>query len=80
MTPFEVAQAWHSVQDRWFVRRNKVHDSRQWEVVHDWGRDIVSDKTMKVLSRWSDMETAKIEAVRLEDTARGQAVLAQLAH
>ena len=78
MTPQEVARAWHSVKDEWIVRRNKMHDSRQWEVVHDWGGELVSDETMKVISRHETMEQAKLKAKRLEDGARGAAVLAAL--
>lgn len=77
-SPQEVAKAWHSVEDRWFVRRNKMHDSRQWEVVHDWGRDIISDDTMKVVGRHDNSITADLQAKRLEDDARGAAVLAAL--
>lgn len=75
MTPKEIAKAWHSVKDQWIVRRNKMHDSRQWEVVHDWGRDLVSDETMKVVGRHDSSILADRQAKRLEDEARGAAVL-----
>lgn len=78
MTPTQIAEAWNSVKDRWIVRRNKNHDSRQWEVVHDWGGDLVSDNTMKVVSRHFEYEFAKRMAKELEDAARGAAVLAAL--
>lgn len=74
MTPLEIARAWHSVSDRWFVRRNKSHDRRQWEVVHDWGGDLVSDETMKVVARYEDQDGAERKAALLENIARGTAV------
>jgi len=78
MTPLQVRRAWHSVKDEWIVRRNKMHDRRQWEVVHDWGRSLVSEATMKVVSRHETNEAAIRKAERLEDAARGAAVLAAL--
>lgn len=78
MTPKEVATAWHSVADRWITRRNKMHDSRQWEVVHDWGVDVISESTMKVVGRFETLAAAKAKADKLEDEARGTAVLAAL--
>jgi hypothetical protein len=80
MTPLEIAKAWWSVQDRWFTRRNKMHDSKQYEVVHDWGRDLISENTMKVLSRHETQELAEKRAKILEDAARGAAVLAALSN
>ena len=78
MTPEKVAKAWHSVTDRWIVRRNKMHDTRQWEVVHDWGGDLVSDDTMKVVERFHIQEDADELAEKLYDEARGKAVLKML--
>jgi len=78
MTPLRIARAWHSVQDEWIVRRNKSYAVRQWEVVHNWGRDVISDKTMKAVSRHETMEGAQSKAYMLEDKARGAAVLAAL--
>jgi hypothetical protein len=75
MTPLEIARAWYSVKDQWIVRRNKIYDIRQWEVVHDWGYTIVSDETMKVISRHTTQEGAERKAERLEDAARGAAVI-----
>lgn len=75
MTPYEIARAWHSIKDEWIVRRNKMHDRKQWEVVHDWGGDLISDATMKVVSRHETNEQAIKKADRLEDAARGAAVL-----
>lgn len=79
MTPVEVARAWWSVKDQWIVRRNKMHDDQQWEVVHDWGRDVVSEETMKVVGRHDSEILAIRHATNLENKARGAAVLARLA-
>jgi hypothetical protein len=76
MTPLEIARAWWSVKDEWIVRRNKMHDRKQWEVVHNWGHNLISDRTMKVISRHETQEQAEKKAERLEDSARGAAVLA----
>lgn len=73
-----IITAWHSVTDLWFSRRNKLHDERQWEVVHDWGGDIASDDTQRVVDRFSERRAAEELAKRLEDEARGAAVLALL--
>lgn len=75
MTPRDIARAWYSVTDRWIVRQNKMHDERQWEVVHDWGGDLISDSTMKVVRRFHEERQAEALARRLEDEARGAAVL-----
>jgi H2-forming N5,N10-methylenetetrahydromethanopterin dehydrogenase-like enzyme len=74
----QVAKAWHSVTDEWIVRRNKMHDKRQWEVVHDWGGDIVSDDTQRVVGRFSTNGPAEKHARKLEDIARATAVLRAL--
>lgn len=78
MTPVEIAKAWYSVKDEWIVRLNKMHDRKQWEVVHDTGRGLISDETFKVVSRHETQEQAEKKAQRLEDSARGAAVLAAL--
>lgn len=75
MTPKQVAKAWHSVADEWIDRRNKMHDTKQWEVVHNWGGDLISDDTMKVVGRFHTQEEAQKMARKLEDEARGAAVL-----
>lgn len=76
MTPGEVANAWESVTDEWIVRREKAHDDgRQWEVVHDWGGDLISDDTRKVLRRFARFEPAEEYARKREREARGKAVL-----
>lgn len=78
-TAADIVKAWNSVTDRWFTRRDKMHDARQWEVVHDWGGDLISDDTMRVVSRHHDADKAKAKAKQLEDIARGEAVLRILA-
>lgn len=79
MTPLEIARAWHGVTDEWWVRLNKAHDRRQWEVVHHWGGSVISEDTMKLISRHETQDGANRKAERLEDAARGAAVLAALA-
>jgi hypothetical protein len=73
-----IAKAWHSVTDEWVVRRNKEHDSRQWEVVHNWGGDVIDEDTMAVIGRYSTQERAEDRARKAEDKARGIAVLRAL--
>lgn len=77
-TPGDVYRAWYSVTDQWIVRRNKMHDERQWEVVHDWGGDLVSDDTQKVVRRFREQRQAEAAARRFDDMARGTAVLVAL--
>ena len=78
MTPMQISRAWFSVKDRWIVRRNKAHDTRQWEVVHDFGFDLISDETMKVVGRFREENKAQRKARLLEHKARGAAVLAEI--
>jgi len=78
MTPKQVAKAWHSVTDMWIVRRNKMYDERQWEVLHDWGGDLISEETQKVVGRFSEERSAELRARALENEARGAAVLAAI--
>lgn len=79
MNASEIAKAWHSVSDEWIVRRNKMNPgAQQWEVVHDWGGDLISDDTMKVIGRYPTEEQAERRARRAEDHARGTAVLAAI--
>jgi hypothetical protein len=75
MTPLAIARAWWSVKDEWIVQRNKMRDRKQWEVVHNWGGYLISESTMKVVSRHETDEQAAKKAERLEDAARGAAVL-----
>jgi len=78
LTAEAIIEAWYSVTDRWFTRRNKAHDERQWEVVHDWGGDLISDKTMKVVGRFETGAQADHEAQYLQDAARAEAVLSAI--
>lgn len=74
--PYEIVRAWRSVTDEWIVRRNKAHnDGRQWEVVHNWGGDIISEDTHKVLGRYPDRFAAFEYADYCENEARAIAVL-----
>lgn len=77
-TPEYIAKAWHSVTDQWIVRRNKMHDERQWEVVHDWGDNLIGEDTMRLIGRYSTQERAEKRARKQEDNARGTAVLRAL--
>ena len=77
MKSADIIDAWYSVTDEWFARRNKSYDTRQWEVVHTWHVDnVISEDTMKVVGRRKHQQAAGAEAQRLEDNARGEAVLA----
>lgn len=79
MNATEIAKAWHSVADEWIVRRNKMNGAgQQWEVVHDWGGELVSEDTQKIIAKYPTEELAKRRAKRSEDYARGTAVLATL--
>lgn len=71
----DIATAWYSVKDSWIVRRNKMREAYQWEVVHDWGGVVISEETMKV-EGWHATQYEALAAARLlEDEARGEAVL-----
>jgi sulfite reductase beta subunit-like hemoprotein len=72
----EVAEAWRGVTDQWIVRRNKAHERAQWEVVHDWGGEVIDEATQAVVARYSSQIEAHEHAERLENAARGAAVLA----
>lgn len=75
LTAADIAEAWHSVTDEWIVRLNKMHDFEQWEVVHDWGVDVIAPETRKLVARFHTQEEAEECAERLEDQARATAVL-----
>lgn len=68
-TPLEIAEAWHGVAKTYFVRRNKAHDAKQWEVVEDEG-DVLT-----ALHRFHSEPEASAKAMRLNNMARGAAVL-----
>ena len=72
-----IIDAWHGLADRWIARRNKMHgDGRQWEVAHDWGGDVISDETQRVVERFTSERDAHALADKLENEARARAVLA----
>lgn len=75
MTPTRVAAAWHSVQDEWFVRLYKGK-SRPWQVCIQLAKDDFVNP--KVVASFNDEESAKAKAFRLENMARGRAVLAAM--
>lgn len=72
-----VARAWHSVKDEW-VTRHEYEGSRRWSVVHNWGGNLISEDTMKIVSRHYTQEAADARASKLESAARAAAVLAAL--
>jgi hypothetical protein len=75
----KIIDAWFSITDDWIVRRNKIHDTRQWEVVHDWGGDLISDDTQKLLARFDTKLAADQYAADRERLARAGAVQAMIA-
>lgn len=68
-TPLEVAEAWHGVTKTFFIRRNKAHDTKQWEVVED------DANTLTAVHRFHSEQEATAKAMRLNNIARGAAVL-----
>jgi hypothetical protein len=70
------AEVWAQVCERpiVFARRNKAHDTKQWEVVRDHGGTI-DDDTLEVLSRHSTDELAEKAA----DEADNEAIIAIIA-
>jgi hypothetical protein len=72
--PGDIARAWNSVTDEWWVRRNK-RQAEPWEVVHHWGGDVISDSTMRVLKNFADKADAEAYAKGLEEITREQAVV-----
>lgn len=53
----------------WITRRNKAHATRQWEVVHDWGGDLISEDTQAVVGRYWTFDAAD-KVARALDYAR----------
>jgi hypothetical protein len=81
MTPYthrDIADAWNSVTDLWIVRRNTSRAVRQWEIVHDWGGDLISDDTQKIVGLFKSKEAAEWRAEFLEQYARAEAVIQML--
>jgi hypothetical protein len=72
-----VSRAWHSVKDEW-ITRQEYDGPRYWAVVHNWGGDLIDDDTMKIVSRHYTNDAAKAAATKLENAARGAAVLKAL--
>lgn len=73
MTALEVAEAWHSVTDEWFVRLYKGKP-RPWQVCCLSG-DVISDETLKVVGSYSSDFVANRRRDGLENQARGAAVI-----
>lgn len=72
-----IVKAWHSVKDEWIVR-HEYDGPRHWVVVHNWGGNLISDDTMKIVSRHYTEDAADRRAWILENRARGGAVLKAL--
>ncbi len=67
----KIINAWNDIGDhRWIVRRNKEWDSRQWEVVHDWGGECIDEATQKLLKRFETQGEAEFYAADQEALAR----------
>lgn len=72
-TPQDIAAAWHSVECRWFVRRNKARDEKhRYEVVVNDGDEL------EVLDAFPFEADANEYRDSCEDWARGDAVLRAL--
>ena len=62
--------------DKWITRRNKMHDERQFEVVHKWGdENLISDDTQKVVERFETLDQADAYAAIQRLRAVAQNVL-----
>jgi hypothetical protein len=56
----QVLVAMNKPTDEWISRRNKAHDTRQYEVVHDWGDGfLISEDTMNVVARYQTLNQAE---------------------
>ena len=73
MTPLEIAEAWNSVTDEFFVRCYKGKE-KPWQVCHLSG-NVISDATLKVISSHGSQSMAERHRERRENEARGKAVL-----
>jgi hypothetical protein len=72
-TPQEVAAAWHSVESRWFTRKNKMNEPKhRYEVVVSDGDDL------EVIDAFATEDEAAEYRQSCEDWARGAAVLSML--
>lgn len=74
-TPKQVARAWHTILQEYSTRRNKAHDTKQWEV-YTWviGQPM-SEESVKVLARFHTPDEALNACESLENDARAKAVL-----
>ena len=72
-----IARAWHSVPDRWVVRRNKGRSLHaQWEAVHVGLKNNGSDDTL--LGVFATQASAELETRMHEDQVRAAAGIAEL--
>lgn len=73
--PRQIARAWNGVEQEYSVRRNKTHDDGKQFEVYCLFPGPISEKTLKVLARYADHESAERHADSLDDDARAKAVL-----
>jgi len=72
-TARQIARAFNSIPHEYFLRRNKARkDGKQWEVC---AQKIDGPVAPKVLSAFPDADEAEYYRERVEDDARGKAVL-----
>jgi hypothetical protein len=75
-TAEQIARAWHSVYLEWGARKNKARtDGRMWEVYVTNPALPIDESNPKVVASYIYAEQAAAQAGRLEDRARGEAVL-----
>ncbi len=75
-TEQDIISAWFSVADEWIARKNKTYsDGFMFEVIHDWGGDIIADETQELLKRFATQDEATLYAHMCENKARARAVL-----
>lgn len=74
----EIIDAWNDNNDRvWFSRYNKMIDVKigQYEVIEDWGGEVVSDETRLVVGNFHSQDEADNEVKRLKNDAAADRVL-----
>ena len=71
----EIINAWGLSDRVWIVRRNKMQDNNQYEVVEDWGGKLTSDQTMKVVDGFPTSDLAKKHAHRLEKEGAARRII-----
>lgn len=75
ITAQDIRDAWTGVEMDWIVRRNKEHAKDQYEVIKDWGGDVISEETMELVGRFATYEEGNEYAKQADELLRAQAVL-----